>query len=134
MPDAVVPPLLRACREALARAYAPYSKFQVGAALRAADGRVFTGVNVENSSFGLTMCAERVALGTAVAAGVREFTHLAITCGTGHFLTPCGACRQVMAEFAPSLAVIVLEGNDRVHELSLANLLPSAFSKADLAG
>lgn len=134
MSDDTVQPLLAACRETLGRAYAPYSKFQVGAALRAADGRIFTGVNVENSSYGLTMCAERVALGTAIAAGVRDFTHIAITCGTGHFLTPCGACRQVMAEFAPSLAVIVLEGSGKTHELSLAALLPSAFSKADLVG
>lgn len=124
--------LFAACRTAMASAYAPYSKFHVGAALRAADGRVFTGVNVENSSYGLTMCAERVALGAAVAAGSRHFTHVAITCGTGHFLTPCGACRQVMAEFAPGLVVLILEGTGKVHELSLASLLPHAFSKADL--
>ena len=126
--------LLTACRAVLAQAYAPYSKFHVGAALRASDGRVFTGVNVENSSYGLTMCAERVALGKAVADGAREFTHVAITCGTGHFLTPCGACRQVMAEFAPLLKVLVLEGSGKTTELSLADLLPSAFSKADLVG
>ena len=127
-------PLLNACREVLAMAYAPYSKFHVAAALKSVDGRIFTGVNVENSSYGLTMCAERVALGSAVAAGVREFSAIAITCGTGHFLTPCGACRQVMAEFAPSLTIIVLEGSGKTSELSLAELLPAAFSKADLQG
>ncbi len=134
MSDVQIEPLLAASRKAMASAYAPYSKFLVGAALRAADGRVFTGVNVENSSYGLTMCAERVALGAAVVAGARHFTHVAITCSTGHFLTPCGACRQVMAEFAPGLVVLILEGSEKVTELSLANLLPHAFSKADLLG
>ena len=132
MSDPQIQDLLVACRESLERAYAPYSKFPVGAALRAADGRVFLGVNVENSSFGLTMCAERVALGAAIAAGIREFTHIAITCGKGHFLTPCGACRQVMAEFSPGLKILVLEGSGKTSELSLAELLPHAFSKADL--
>lgn len=126
--------LFKACRDALARAYAPYSRFLVGAALRAADGRVFTGVNVENSSYGLTMCAERVALGKAVSEGARSFSRIAITSAAGRPLTPCGACRQVMAEFAPDLPVLVLEGSGKVHELNLRDLLPSAFSGADLVG
>ena len=80
-------------------AHAPYSKFHVGAALLAADGRIFTGCNVENLSFGLTICAERVAIGSAIAAGAREFLALAVVADTREPISPCGACRQVMAEF-----------------------------------
>ncbi len=80
-------------------AHAPYSNFQVGAALMATDGRVFTGCNVENLSFGLTICAERVAIGSAIAAGAREFRALAVVADTQEPISPCGACRQVMAEF-----------------------------------
>jgi cytidine deaminase len=80
-------------------AHAPYSKFHVGAALLAADGRIFTGCNVENLSFGLTMCAERVAIGSAIAAGAKEFLALVVVADTREPISPCGACRQVMAEF-----------------------------------
>src|SRR6478672_11870970 len=101
--------LLVAAETARAGAYARYSGFQVGAALRCADGRVFVGCNIENASYGLTMCAERVALGSAVAAGARVFTALAVVAGTpdGPPVTPCGACRQVLAEFGPSFPVLL---------------------------
>ncbi|MFZ9936647.1 MAG: cytidine deaminase [Luteolibacter sp.] len=106
------------------RAYAPYSEFAVGAALRATDGRVFTGCNVENLSYGLTMCAERVALASAIAAGAREFTALAVVADTKVPISPCGACRQVMAEF--HVPRVILASHDERLDFSLAELLPRA--------
>ena len=91
--------LIARARECLDRAYAPYSRFQVAAALLDDRGRVFTGVNVENISYGLSMCAERVAIFAAVAAGARRITALAVTSSGADLLSPCGACRQVIAEF-----------------------------------
>lgn len=85
--------------ETRGRAHAPYSNFYVGAALLVADGRIFTGCNIENLSYGLTICAERVAIGSALAAGAREFLALAVVADTSEPISPCGACRQVMAEF-----------------------------------
>lgn len=106
------------------RAYAPYSKFHVGAALLAKDGRVFCGCNVENLSFGLTNCAERVAVGAAVAAGVREFERVVVVADTTVPISPCGACRQVLAEFGVPEIVLV----NRVERLvfRLEELLPRA--------
>lgn len=109
------------------RAYAPYSKYLVGAALMTSDGEIIVGCNVENISYGLTNCAERVAIGTAVAAGKRTFLALAIATSNGG--TPCGACRQVLAEFCPDLPVylVAVEQGRAVTELSLARLLPGRF-------
>ena len=120
--------LLADARVALANAHAPYSGFRVGAALLAADGRKFVGANVENASYGLTVCAERVALLTAIAAGAREIVVLAVTTeqtptADAHGM-PCGACRQVMAEFMnPEARVLV----DRIGNFALSELLPLAF-------
>ncbi|MBA2433114.1 MAG: cytidine deaminase [Chthoniobacterales bacterium] len=111
--------------EARGKAYAPYSSFAVGAALRAGDGRVFTGCNVENVSFGLTNCAERVAIGSAIAAGAREFSLLAVVSDSDVPVVPCGACRQVLAEFAPSLEIISATKAGATREWNLAQLLPS---------
>lgn len=86
-------------------AYAPYSRFTVGAAILGRDGRVFTGCNVENISFGLTICAERAAVFQAVAAGVTDFVGIAIVADSNEPISPCGACRQVLAEFSPNLEV-----------------------------
>ena len=107
-------------------AYAPYSNFAVGAALLAADGRVFTGCNVENISYGLTNCAERVAIGAAVAAGAREFLAVAVVADTGVPISPCGACRQVLAEFRVP-KVMLANRTERI-EFSLDDLLPRASS------
>ncbi len=115
-----------AARRAREAAYAPYSKFQVGAALIASDGRLFAGCNVENISFGLTICAERVALGQAIAAGVRDFVAIAIIADTAQPVSPCGACRQVLAEFNPALQVYIGTLKGVYEQFSLADLLPRA--------
>ncbi|MGH8047027.1 MAG: cytidine deaminase [Chthoniobacterales bacterium] len=105
-------------------AYAPYSDFAVGAALIAEDGRIFTGCNVENLSFGLTMCAERVAVGKAVAEGVRNFSAIAIVARTSEPVSPCGACRQVLAQFASGMRVILATLDGKIEEWTLDQLLP----------
>ncbi len=106
-------------------AYVPYSNFAVGAALRSADGRVFKGCNVENISFGLTMCAERVALGRAISEGATDFHSIAIVSDSSEPVVPCGACRQVLAEFAPRLRIISSTTSGRKAEFDLAILLPA---------
>ncbi len=116
--------LLESAWAARDRAYAPYSKFAVGAALLAADGRIFAGCNVENLSYGLTNCAERVAIGSAVAAGVRDFVAVAVVADTTVPISPCGACRQVLAEFGVP-RVITANRHDRL-EFAMEELLPRA--------
>lgn len=111
------------CRES---AYAPYSGFAVGAALLAADGRIFEGCNVENVSLGLTMCAERVALGSAISAGARAFNAIAIATGASAPVSPCGACRQVLAEFADDFDCILVTSNGVIAVHRLSALLPLA--------
>lgn len=118
--------LLRAAAAVRDRAYAPYSRFAVGAALRGRSGRVFVGCNVENLSFGLTVCAERNALAAAVAAGERDFDAIAIVADSKVPVSPCGACRQVLAEFAPNLSICcaTLQGDQFVS--TLTELFPRA--------
>ncbi len=108
-------------------AYAPYSQFQVGAALLGCSGKLFTGVNVENASYGLTVCAERTAVFNALSWGERDFAAIAIATPGG--ATPCGACRQVLAEFAEELEVLIVDADhvDTVIETSLKELLPQQF-------
>ncbi len=117
-------PLIEAAWAVRGNAHAPYSKFQVGAALLAADGRVFTGCNVENLSYGLTICAERVAVAAAVAAGVREFLGIVVVADTRVPVSPCGACRQVLAEFG--VPRVVLANQEEMLEFQLDELLPRA--------
>jgi cytidine deaminase len=116
--------LVEAAWQAREHAHAPYSNFAVGAALLAADGRIFTGCNVENLSYGLTMCAERVAVGAAVAAGARDFLALAVVADTAVPVSPCGACRQVMVEFGVP-KVLLVNRAERL-EFTLDELLPRA--------
>lgn len=119
--------LIEAARKAQVKAYAPYSKFKVGAALSTPDGRVFSGANVENASYSLSMCAERMALLKAVSEGQRVFEILAVAVGTDDPAPPCGACLQSLSEFNPDLRIIMV-GRKARREAKLKDLLPSPFS------
>ena len=123
-PDSVDDTLLMLAREAMKNSYSPYSSYPVGAALHCTDGRIFTGCNIENASFGLTNCAERTAMFKAVSEGARGFDVIAIAGKTKPW--PCGACRQVLHEFAPDIRVIVT-WEDHVEEKNLHELLPEGF-------
>jgi len=118
--------LLAAARAASANAHCPYSRFPVGAAVQAADGRVFTGCNVENASFGLTICAERNAIFQAVAAGARDVVAVAVYAPTKRPVSPCGACRQVIAEFGAADVMSCCSG-DATKRWTAAELLPDGF-------
>lgn len=124
--------LIAAAKAARLAAYAPYSKFQVGAALEAEDGTIFTGCNVENLSFGLTICAERVAISSAIAAGHKVFRRLVVCADSKDPVTPCGVCRQVMAEFCEELEVLSLNLTGQEYRNTLSVLLPR--SKAGILG
>ena len=124
--------LVALAKEAMKNAYTPYSKFQVGAALLAKDGRVFTGCNVENASYGATNCAERTAIFKAVSEGYREFDAIAIVASSGDFASPCGICRQVLAEFMPDGKVILDSKEKGMVTYSVRELLPSGFSAEDI--
>ena len=122
--------LIRLAVEARDGAYAPYSRFAVGAALLASSGKVYAACNVENAVYNLGICAERVAVFTAVCAGEREFVAIAVVSGPG--VTPCGACRQVLREFGPELQVIVADAEGIARDYDLGELLPDDFSAVDL--
>lgn len=132
--DATTTRLVEAARSATGNAYVPYSEFPVGAALLTASGEVITGVNVENASYGLTNCAERVAVQTAVALGHREFLAVAVSAPRAAGTTPCGACRQVLNEFSPRNRemLVILDYLDSITVVSLVELLPRSFGRRDL--
>jgi cytidine deaminase len=123
--------LMREAVKARDASYSPYSRFAVGAALLGASGRIHLGCNVENASFGLTCCAERTAVFKAVSEGEHEFLAVAVTARTGHGAPPCGACRQVLAEFSPSMWVYWRDTRGRVAKKRLAALLPDMFDFMD---
>ncbi len=123
--------LVRRARAVMANAYAPYSKFHVGAAIEAEDGSIHVGCNVENASYGLTICAERMAVGAAVAAGRRKLARLAVATAVEPPATPCGACRQVLAEFGLDLEIIAV-GPSSERRWRLRELLPEAFTRESL--
>jgi cytidine deaminase len=122
--------LIALATDARTRAYAPYSQYAVGAALLTASGRVYTGCNVENASYGLTICAERTAAVKAVCDGQREFVAIAVVTGNGQ--APCGACRQVLGEFGPEMRVLVAAADGRYRDTSLPDLLPDHFGPSQL--
>jgi len=120
--------LLKKARKSKESSYSPYSKFPVGAAVEMESGKVFTGTNIENASYGLTMCAERVAIFNAISQGETKIKRIAISCpsteGTINSLMPCGACRQVISEFSTPSTIITVDG---VGEFKVSALLPQAF-------
>jgi cytidine deaminase len=124
--------LVRRARDVLGSAYAPYSRFRVGAAVESADGRVFVGTNVESASYGLTICAERMALGAAVAAGARALRRVAVASEVDPPAAPCGACRQLLAEFGLDTEIIAA-GPRTERRWTLGALLPDAFTRESLA-
>jgi len=119
--------LVSAALLAKARALAPYSNFYVGAAIETAAGKIYSGCNIESSSYGLTCCAERVAIFKALSEGERNFTRLAVAAETEEFCTPCGACRQVLWDYGKHLEIICINKHGAVHTIALKNLLPEAF-------
>jgi len=131
-PVGVPADLYAAARAAFANAYIPYSHFGVGAALRASDGRVYAGANVENASFGLTRCAEQSAVQAMVSAGAREFTEIVVYTESEEPSSPCGACRQVLAEFAPGASVYLVNHRGAVLHTAVNELLPGAFDAGKL--
>jgi len=117
--------------EARRRAYAPYSRYNVGAALRGKSGRIYTGVNIENAAYPVTICAERVAVFKAVSEGEREFDAISVVTDNGG--SPCGSCRQVLAEFGLDITVLIADGEGHlIQETTVRDLLPGAFTPEHL--
>jgi cytidine deaminase len=131
--EAALRRLEKTARTAASKAYAPYSKFPVGAAIIAGSGKVYSGCNVENASFGLCNCAERTAIFTAITAGESEVRAVAVYTPTPLPTAPCGACRQVIHEFGPEALVISVCDSKNKIETRLTALLPGAFGPGDLA-
>lgn len=123
--------ILNMAKEASEKAYAPYSRFAVGAALECANGKVFTGCNIENAALGSTICAERVAIGKAVSEGERNFVRIAIYGEGKEYCMPCGTCRQVLAEFAKDMEVLCARATGGYVSYRLKELLPHAFVLRD---
>jgi cytidine deaminase len=120
--------LIKAAKKANRFAYAPYSKFKVGAALLSKSGKIFTGCNVENASYGLTVCAERIAVFKAITEGERNFDAIAIYANTKEFTLPCGACLQVLNEFTKNLTVITINRYGKSKTFRSSQLLPYPFN------
>src|SRR5271156_3563201 len=125
-------PLLEAALEAREHAHAPFSSFRVGAALEDASGRVHSGCNIENATFGLTLCAERVAVFKAISEGARRFRRIAIAADTETLTPPCGACRQILWEFCGDIEILLCNPRGKSEELRLKDLLPRAFDASFL--
>lgn len=118
--------------EAKKNAHAPYSNFRVGAALLTEDNQIITGCNIENASYGLTMCAERTAIFKAYSEGFRKFKALALSADTSDYITPCGACRQIISELCGNIDVILVNGNKEIKLIKAYDLLPLAFGDKEL--
>lgn len=130
--DPALAELVAAAHEAQGRAYAPYSRFRVGAAVRTADGRIFTGANIENASYGLTVCAERNAVMQAVLAGARRIVAAAVVTDLSPPAAPCGMCRQVISEFAADCPILLCSVGGERQVVTLGALLPLRFGPSDL--
>ncbi|MEA1940492.1 MAG: cytidine deaminase [Candidatus Caldatribacteriota bacterium] len=124
--------LINKAKKARERAYTPYSKFKVGAAVLSIDGKIFTGCNIESASFGLAICAERVAVFKAISEGSSKFEAIAVICDTDKVCSPCGACRQVISEFGEGTLMIMANMNGDIEIKTIKELLPEAFGKNDL--
>jgi cytidine deaminase len=124
--------LLTLAREALKHSFSPYSNFRVGAALLAKSGKVYTGCNIENSSFSLTVCAERTSLFKAISEGETEFSKILIVSDADEFISPCGACRQVISDLAGTVDIILTNARGEMQHKKISDLLPFAFGKASL--
>lgn len=125
--DATLNRLILKAREVRQNAYVPYSNFRVGVALLGEDGKIYSGCNIENSSFGLTNCGERTAIFKAVSEGCRKFVAMVLTSDAEELVTPCGACRQVMAEFSPEMPVVLINDQGLKGVVIVSELLPGAF-------
>jgi cytidine deaminase len=121
--------LINRAKTAARHARAPFSNFAVGAAIQTHEGKIYSGCNIENSSFGLTICAERVAIFKAISAGAKKFTAIAITSLSKKSCPPCGACRQVLWELAGNIDVVMVTGDDQIQHKKLAELFPFAFNE-----
>ncbi|MBM6613869.1 cytidine deaminase [Desemzia sp. RIT804] len=131
--NTVIETLIDNATAMLGRAYVPYSNFPVGAALVTKDGEIFSGCNIENASYGLANCAERTAIFKAVSEGKKEFDYLVVTGDTDGPISPCGACRQVMAEFCePDMPVLLTNKKGKQYETTVNELLPGAFRSEDM--
>lgn len=124
--------LISAAKSARANAHAPFSKFKVGAALRTSSGKIFGGCNVENATYGLTVCAERVAIFKAVSEGERKFDAIAVVTDTDALTPPCGACRQLIWEFCGDVPVVMSNLQGKVEELRMSQLFPKPFDSSNL--
>ena len=127
-------PLIDAAREARLHAVAPFSNFRVGAAVKTASGKVYTGCNVESASYGLTVCAERIAIWKALSEGERQFTELAVVADTETLTPPCGTCRQIIWEFAREATIVFANLQGQSEIFHIADLLPRAFDARFLKG
>ena len=132
MPPELTSSLVQAALSARAKAHAPYSHFLVGAALEDSDGRIHSGCNVENATYGLTICAERVAVFKAISEGARKFRRIAIAADTDQLTPPCGACRQILWEFCGDIQIILVNPRDKSETLQLKELFPRAFDASFL--
>lgn len=124
--------LLKKAKEGLEKAYTPYSNFQVGAALLTEDGKVFSGCNIENASYGAAICAERTAMVKAISEGYTKFSKIAVVSAGGAYTYPCGICRQFMSEFMLEGKVVLEDKEKGIREHSLSELLPEAFTRKDV--
>lgn len=124
--------LISAAKKAKQYSHSPYSRFRVGAALLTSNGKIYTGCNIENSSYGLTICAERTAIFKAISEGERKFRAIAVVSDNRDFTPPCGACRQVLMDLAPNIEFVMSNEKDKFKVLNLRDLLPLPFQAKDL--